>query len=219
MTVEVFAANAHRLSALGDIYQDAPDRENGKLLLKALSDVCCLANTQVFELGKARGQVGTSTTLVACVIAGNAAFIAHIGDSRLYLHREGDLVPLTTDHSVVAEMVSQGMITTEQARKHRWRNLITQAVGSQPTCTPEVRVVKLQPGDRLLLATDGLTDMVDEPTIQEIVADTELARATRKLVSAALANGGRDNVTVAVIEPELPRHVDGQKKLREGHAA
>lgn len=160
-----------------------------------------------------RGQVGTSTTLVAAVVAGDAVFIAHVGDSRIYLSPESVLFPLTTDHSVVGEMVRLGLITAAEAHRHPRRNLITQAVGAMPLCTPEVRVVQLLAVDRLFLATDGLTHMVDDDVVEGLMAGPDLAAASQHLVQHALANGGRDNVTLAIVQPELPQvahHEDRQ---------
>ncbi len=213
LTTEVFAANAPRLARLGQDYTAAPNRLTGHRLMRALEEVCHEANSLVYAMACQRDQVGTSTTLVAAVVAGDAAFIAHVGDSRVYLSREGVLFPLTLDHSVVGEMVRLGVITAQEARRHPRRNLITQAVGALPICSPEVRVVQLFAGDRILLATDGLTDMVDDAVIEATVAGSDLCRVTQELVRAALANGGRDNVTVAVVQPDLPQtayHQDRQ---------
>lgn len=201
LTTDVFEAHAPLLAVVAQAYATNPSKQSGLDVFHALEKVCQEANSLVYAMAWQRGQVGSSTTLVACVVAGDAVFVAHVGDSRAYMSRAGLLFPLTTDHSFVNQLVQQGKITPQEARRHPRRNVITRAVGSKPRCSPGLRVVQLQAGDRLLLATDGLTDMVDDDTIGILVADADLDRASRHLVSAALENGGRDNITVALVEP------------------
>jgi len=212
LATEVFTRQAERLHELGEAYSSSPNRRNGVRILHTLELLTHQANSEVCAMALERGHVGTSTTLVAYLVAGDAAFVVHVGASRAYLARHGVLFPLTRDHSVVGEMVRLGLLTSEQARRHPKRNLITQAVGGLTDCVPDTRVVQLHPGDRLLLATDGLTDMVDDRTIEVLAGLDELDEAAEALLQAALAAGGRDNVTLALVAPEVPRPALGSQR-------
>jgi PPM family protein phosphatase len=135
--------------------------------------------------------------------------IAHVGDSRAYLLRGGELQPVTEDHSLVAELVRSGDLTRAQAAEHPQKNLITRALGADEEVEVDTAVLPVEAGDRLLLCSDGLTDMVAEARIAEILADSpdDPEGPARALVSAALEAGGSDNVTVIVVDvkEEPPR--------------
>jgi protein phosphatase len=204
LAAEVFEVNAPRLASLAETYAGTPGRVTGARILQALEEVCQEANRMVYAMACRQDQIGSSTTIAACLVAGDAAFLVHVGDSRIYLARESVLFPLTSDHSVVGELVRLGVITNAEARRHPRRNLITQAVGAQPSCKPEVQVVQLLAGDRLILATDGLTDMVDDDEIAILATRRDVTSAVQEMVLAALDNGGRDNVTVALVDPAVP---------------
>jgi serine/threonine protein phosphatase PrpC len=149
---------------------------------------------------------GMGTTIVAVRFAGTqerpVAEVAHVGDSRAYLLRGGDLKPLTEDHSLVAELVRSGDLTRAQAAEHPQRNLITRALGADEEVDVDTAVLPVEAEDRILLCSDGLSDMVQEGQISEILArspeDPEVP--ARRLLSAALDAGGTDNVTVVVVD-------------------
>jgi PPM family protein phosphatase len=153
------------------------------------------------------------TTLVAVRFGGTqeepAAQIAHVGDSRAYLLRSGDLRPLTEDHSLVAELVRSGDLTRDQAAEHPQKNLITRALGAEEEVEVDTAVLPVEAGDRFLLCSDGLSDMVPEGRILEILADSpdDPETPARNLLSAALDAGGVDNVTVVVVDvkEQVPR--------------
>jgi protein phosphatase len=128
--------------------------------------------------------------------------ISYVGDSRAYLLRDGGLRPLTEDHSLVAELVRSGDLTRAQASEHPQKNLITRALGAEEDVEVDTIVLPVEPGDRLMLCSDGLSDMVPEKRMQEILAASpkDLEGATHALVSAALDAGGVDNVTVVVVD-------------------
>lgn len=143
--------------------------------------------------------MGTTMTLLE-LRADGLGTIAHVGDSRAYLHRDGELSQVTTDHSLVGELVSLGRITEEEAKHHPSRHIITRVLGLGPI-TVDTIDVELQPGDRFLLCSDGLTDMVSDTMIDEILASGEGVEPTAwALIEQANAAGGVDNITVIVAD-------------------
>jgi serine/threonine protein phosphatase PrpC len=151
---------------------------------------------------KIPSRYGMGTTLTALILKQDEGILAHVGDSRCYRLREGVFEQLSRDHTLVARLVEQGIITPEQAKYHPQRNVIRQAVGvadpSEPL-EPDIETFALQAGDLYLLCSDGLTDMVDDAEIEAILRDEPPTRAAWRLVDRALANGGRDNITVALV--------------------
>ena len=151
---------------------------------------------------KVPSRYGMGTTLTALILKQDEGILAHVGDSRCYRLREGVFEQLSRDHTLVARLVEQGIITPEQARYHPQRNVIRQAVGvadpSEPL-EPDIETFALQAGDLYLLCSDGLTDMVDDAEIEAILRDEPPTRAAWRLVDRALANGGRDNITVVLV--------------------
>ena len=144
---------------------------------------------------------GMGTTLTAGMVDGSSLRIGHVGDSRAYLLHDGELRQLTTDHSVVAELIAAGELTEEQALVDPRRSMITRALGIEASVAVDVLTVELEPGDRLLLCSDGLTTMVRDDAIAEILAaERDRERAADALVDAANAAGGADNVTVVVAD-------------------
>jgi len=151
---------------------------------------------------KIPSRYGMGTTLTALILKQDEGILAHVGDSRCYRLREGVFEQLSRDHTLVARLVEQGIIPPEQARYHPQRNVIRQAVGvadpSEPL-EPDIETFALQAGDLYLLCSDGLTDMVDDAEIEAILRDEPPTRAAWRLVDRALANGGRDNITVVLV--------------------
>jgi serine/threonine protein phosphatase PrpC len=151
---------------------------------------------------KVPSRYGMGTTLTALILKQDEGILAHVGDSRCYRLREGVFEQLSRDHTLVARLVEQGIITPEQAKYHPQRNVIRQAVGvadpSEPL-EPDIETFALQADDLYLLCSDGLTDMVDDAEIEAILRDEPPTRAAWRLVDRALANGGRDNVTVVLL--------------------
>ena len=146
-------------------------------------------------------EAGMGTTLTALVIDGGAALVANVGDSRAYLWRAGQLTHLTRDHSWVAEQVRHGLLSAREARAHQWRNVVSNALGSEERVRLDLLGAALERGDRLLLCSDGLTDVLDDPEIAELLGrEAEPAALATDLVAAANAAGGPDNITVLVIE-------------------
>ena len=160
------------------------------------------ANTAIIERSTTQGELlGMGTTMTAALIVDDVLFVAHVGDSRAYLLHEGKLEQVTADHSWVGEMVRRGELTPEQAARHPHRSVITRALGTDMILEPDLLESHVEPGDRVLICSDGLTGMVDDETIQELLSAGADAQATAQaLVDAALENGGEDNVTVVVVE-------------------
>lgn len=146
-------------------------------------------------------EAGMGTTLTALVIDGGAALIANVGDSRAYLWRAGQLTRITRDHSWVAEQVRQGFLSEREARAHQWRNVVSNALGGEENVRLDLLGVPLERGDRFLLCSDGLSDVLDDSEIAELLGQgAEPAQLAAGLVAAANAAGGPDNITVVVVE-------------------
>nr|WP_263430113.1 protein phosphatase 2C domain-containing protein [Nannocystis pusilla] len=142
---------------------------------------------------------GMGTTLTAALAFGPELMIGHVGDSRAYIRRGRSLTQVTTDHSVVGQLIAAGRLRPEQARDYEHRNVLLQALGVQPRVGPEFDVVQLRAGDVLLLCSDGLTGPVtDEQILGLMLRYEDPLRCCRALTEAACAAGGPDNVTVAI---------------------
>ncbi|HET7558943.1 MAG TPA: Stp1/IreP family PP2C-type Ser/Thr phosphatase [Limnochordia bacterium] len=159
------------------------------------------ANRDVLAAAEQKPEwLGMGTTLTALVIQPTRTLIAHIGDSRAYLLRGGRLKQLTADHSYVAELVRQGQLTAGEARLHPHRNMLTRALGNQPEIAVDTGSHPLKPGDALILCTDGLTGLLSDGEIAETADRAPSAQAAaERLVEAANARGGPDNITAVVV--------------------
>jgi PPM family protein phosphatase len=152
---------------------------------------------------------GMGTTVTAAYVGEDEVTIAHVGDSRAYVLREGNLIRLTKDHSLVGELVARGKLTEEQAEMHPQRSVITRALGSEPDVDVDVHVYQARGGDVFMVNSDGLTSMVPEARVKDILAGgSSLAQAGRELIAAANDAGGRDNITVILFRVE---EVDGAR--------
>lgn len=162
-----------------------------------------LANEKIRRTTQDRAECrGMGTTIVAAVIEQRLCTIAHVGDSRAYLLREGKLLALTSDHSWVNEQLKQGFLTLEHARNHPFRNVITQALGSGADVKADFLELPLKPGDLLLLCSDGLNSMLTDHEIMNVLLEAEdvcLDDLTLKLIEEAKRKGGDDNITVALV--------------------
>lgn len=148
------------------------------------------------------GKPGMGTTLTAAFVFEDEATIAQVGDSRAYLLHDGQLQRITRDHSLVADLIEQGRLTEAEARFHPQRSVITRALGSDPHMQPDLYTLHVEEGDRLLLCSDGLSSMISDEDIEEILLDNPApAHACDALVEEAIIAGGLDNVTVIVIDP------------------
>jgi protein phosphatase len=153
-------------------------------------------------------RAGMGTTFTALLTDGRRVALGHVGDSRCYLFRDGELTQVTRDHTFVQTLVDAGVLTREESRHHPRRNVVMQALHGDAPATPDVVVLDLRPGDRLLLCSDGLTDLVEDHQVALGLAHSDPEVAAGSLVDAALAAGGADNVTCVVCDVvDAPRVV------------
>jgi PPM family protein phosphatase len=160
------------------------------------------ANRKVLEATKERSEYeGMATTVAAVLVDGDSANVGHVGDSRAYLVRDGQITQLTSDHSWVNEQIQSGVISPDQARTHPLRNVVTRALGGKPDLLVDMLLHKIQSGDILLLCSDGLTTMITDEEIVRVVRDAgnDVEKAAPALVANANAKGGEDNITVLLL--------------------
>lgn len=156
------------------------------------------------------GRDGMGTTLTAAMLEGERLLIAQVGDSRAYLLHKGHLQQITRDHSLTADLIEAGQITPEEARVHPNRSVITRAIGSDIHMRPDIYELNVDAGDRILLCSDGLSSMISNNAIESIMRrQSDAQHCADELVTAALENGGADNVTVVVAD------VPGFSEVRE----
>jgi PPM family protein phosphatase len=170
----------------------------------ALSELVLAANSRIHELSHSNAeQAGMGTTLTAVYVGEQEVAIAHVGDSRAYCLRGGELLRLTDDHSLVDELVRQGRLTPEEAVEHPQRSVITRALGPETTVDVDTRSFRARAGDVYLLCSDGLTTMVEEAQLAAVLlAHPRLSDAGEALIAAANQAGGRDNITVVLLRLE-----------------
>jgi protein phosphatase len=171
------------------------------------------ANRQIYEASLADENLkGMGTTCTALVLRNGSALAAHVGDSRLYLVREGELYLMTEDHSAVMQMVRHGIITTAEARSHVDKNVILRALGTTPSVEVSIwdKTLPVRSADRFILCSDGLYDLVEDVEIQEVMAsNSDPQTACEELIALAKERGGHDNITVGVVSI---KHADQMKK-------
>jgi len=175
-----------------------PDSARG-ILLSAITAANTAVNDKSLSAAEMRGM---GTTVVSVFVNGNNAIFAHAGDSRAYILGKEGLRQVTHDHSMVQQLVDEGLITPEEAQNHPDKNLITRALGAQPFLDVEFSSETLEKGDIILLCSDGLTNMVSDEEITEIIRNNTPAQMAEKLVGRANENGGADNITVVTAEIE-----------------
>ena len=181
--------------------QEAVSKSMQTIPYQILKGAFQYANQKLLEkAGESDSYTGMGTTLVAATVKNDAVYVVNVGDSRLY--KIGDKIEqITEDQSLVEEMVRMGEISKEQARNHPDKNIITKAMGVSDTVEPDYFDTDLQKGECLLMCSDGLTNMVSDRQIKEIVElRTDLESCAKELIRAANQNGGRDNIAVVLIE-------------------
>jgi protein phosphatase len=166
------------------------------------------ANRAIFAKAEGDSELhGMGTTCTAVLLDSSTAHVAHVGDSRAYLLRQGELTQVTEDHTVVGRMAREGKISPEEAARHPHRNIITRALGIEPEVEVDTWELELVEGDRLLICSDGLNDMVDDADIERILSDQDDDhQVVRSLVDAANEGGGDDNITVIVLHAVADDH-------------
>lgn len=166
-----------------------------------MNDSIFIANSEVFNLSKQKPEYdGMSTTVVTGIFVNNTVTISHVGDSRAYLYRDHYMKLITRDHSWINEQIDSGFMTEEMALTSRNKNLITRAVGSDPTVKIDTQVLETYYGDIILFCSDGLSDLVDGPMMGKIISENvdNLKLIADKLVQKANDLGGKDNISVVL---------------------
>jgi serine/threonine protein phosphatase PrpC len=196
-------ASAAAVEPLADL--DGRDFATPAEAAEALAGAIAEANSAILERAAADPSLwGMGTTVTAAAVAGDLLQLAHVGDSRAYLLRDGTLDQRTTDHTVVGELVRRGRLTPAQAAIHPERSILTRAVGLDPRIPVDAPdPIDLQPGDQVLLCSDGLTEAVRDPQITEILSTNPDGNAAcTALIDAANNAGGPDNITVVLLRAE-----------------
>ncbi|MBM3267080.1 MAG: Stp1/IreP family PP2C-type Ser/Thr phosphatase [Candidatus Sericytochromatia bacterium] len=184
-------------SLLGSLRARQPEEGAAEAMVRAITS----ANSEIAAAAQAdKNLKGMGTTVVAAIVEGDRFTIAHVGDSRAYLVRDGGIRQLTEDHSMVAELVKAGVITPEAAETHPYRSAISRSLGQFKEVETDTSVHDFLPGDRVLLCTDGLTRFVKaEEILERIEAHEDPQDASQALIDIANERGGRDNITVILI--------------------
>lgn len=183
------------IETIGEVFQKSKSDPEA-MLQEALHTANERVHRMAVETPELRGMGTTAVTLL--LGPDGTGWVAHVGDSRAYRMRGGLMQPLSADHSVVAEMQRRGLITAEEAAVHPRRNEILRSVGVQPSVEPEVTRLTLEAGDRFLLCSDGLSGMLEDPEMGELLANQPPEQAVRSLVDTANMRGGPDNITVQI---------------------
>ena len=191
-TIKAFEAATHSLR----------HEQGEKNICKVLTEAFDKANTHVFKMAVSNDKyTGMGTTMTALYLPGDGtAYCCHVGDSRLYTYREGNLVQVTRDHTYVADLQASGEITEEEAFIHPQRHILMKALGVEESVRSDSLHFKLLPDDRLLLCSDGLSDMLREQEILDIMGGKDLEQVADALLERSLSNGGRDNVSFIIID-------------------
>jgi serine/threonine protein phosphatase PrpC len=180
---------------------EAPGALETTPLADVVREVLEAACGAVYHAGKADPELdGMGTTSIALLVHGGYALAGHVGDSRLYIVRGEHIQQLSEDHSLVNEQVKAGLLTPDQARVSRFKNIITRSVGFEEDVLVDVFGVRLEAGDKLLLCSDGLSNMVDDEELRDTLRQVPTDRVPQTLVDLANARGGDDNITVIAIE-------------------
>lgn len=199
------ATTAYVVSALAAA---EPDVEPEVLLQAAVRE----SHRQLHEgVRRSPEWAGMATTLTAVIARDDRFHLVHVGDSRAYVLRAGELTRITSDHTLVQSLLDDGSLTEEEAADFAFRSVVLRSVNAEEPVAPDVREVDLRPGDRLLLCSDGLSDLVPDDVIASALRAEQREEATDALVDSALAAGGRDNVTCLVADV-----VDGPEISRDG---
>lgn len=168
-------------------------------IAEALQD----ANDDIYNYAQSSAEYrGMGTTLTLVLVDDSVALIGHVGDSRAYRVRQGEIRQLTHDHTWVAEQLRSGSLSPDEAKNHRWRNVITNALGATASFKLELSHVELQAGDRLLLCSDGVSSLMSAVTMQQLVSDHDPPGAVARLLALANERGSPDNITAVVLAVE-----------------
>jgi len=170
-------------------------------LAKLLSDSLRNASKEVYQMSVLQPSLkGMGTTATALLIQQHTAYIAHVGDSRAYLIRDKKITQISEDHSLVQEQLKAGLISLEQARSSRFRNIITRSIGYENDVDVDMAVLPVQEGDIFVLCTDGLNTLLSDEEIMTVILDSPLDLGPKVLIDLANQRGGDDNITVIIVK-------------------
>jgi PPM family protein phosphatase len=201
MATTVIVTEMRQILASAEPFQIDP-RTKQEIAVRLVREQVLKANSSIYQAAQSQPQyAGMGTTLVVALFYDNRVLVAHLGDSRLYLHRDGSLRQVTRDHSLLQEQIDSGLISPAQAKNAQHKNLVTKALGIDPSVEPEIHEYRTRPGDLYLLCSDGLCDMVEDEDIAMTLdaLGGNLRLAAQQLVQMANDNGGRDNVSVILV--------------------
>lgn len=181
-------------------FQDG-DGESGMSIEELVRYALQEANEQILLASLSNQHLqGMGTTAIVAVESQGKLYLGHVGDSRTYLVRNQKISQITEDHSVVQQLVKAGAISEAEAEVHPYKNVITRCLGMQANVEPDTLEMVLEPGDRILMCSDGLSNMVSDATMEQLINDTESPEETcQKLIDLANENGGTDNITAVLL--------------------
>lgn len=203
MALEMLSqAISKRSNELNLLVEENPEKHRKKIIA-IVTEAIQYAARQVYDLSRTKASSrGMGTTLSSILTLNSKGVISHVGDSRVFLLRDGQLQQLTEDHSLVREQLRLGLITEEEAERSPYKNVITRAVGASEELEPDVLFIDLQANDRFLLCSDGLHGYMNETEIQAFMADKDPQKIPSKLIDIANERGGRDNITAIILHIE-----------------
>ncbi|MBR5931169.1 MAG: Stp1/IreP family PP2C-type Ser/Thr phosphatase [Lachnospiraceae bacterium] len=183
-----------------EIFFDLCESSDSRMPLSIFREAVNKVNELIYYKGRESEYQGMATTLVAATIRDATAYIINVGDSRAYVVNREEITQITWDHSYVGELIREGKISRDEARFHSKNNVITRAIGAERKVEPDYFQVTMDPGDTLLLCSDGLYNMVSEQAIHKVLnAKMPLSVKAKKLIDMANAAGGKDNIAVVLI--------------------
>ena len=194
----VVKANAEAIEA----FKNEDNAENRERLVQLVENSVQKACNEIYAMGQGdQGKHGMGTTLVMMLVVNGKGLMGHVGDSRLYMVRQGQIHQLSEDHSYCTEMIKRGKMTREQARQSPYANVITRAVGIQESVQVDTLLFDILPGDTFLLCSDGLHGYTEDPNeLAELLSDNDAEATTKKLIDLANERGGKDNITALLVK-------------------
>jgi protein phosphatase len=200
MAVESVRSRVLELKRTGTLFDKTASERESLPILQELNQAISTASGLIFEASNQRPELaGMGTTLTLLLLHGRRAYVAHVGDSRLYRLRDGGMHQLTEDHSLVNEQVKAGFITAEEAQHSRFRNIITRSVGFESQVAADAFSLPTRAGDVFLLCSDGLSGMVGDKELHSTLVGGRLSDAPARLVAQAKKGGGEDNITLVIL--------------------
>ena len=218
MAVDIFSAEVHKHEKLLESYKHGPTGGLKRQILDMMEEAVNTACTNIFQTAeREQARKGMGTTLSALLLAGQSGFIAHAGDSRVYLIRDGKTHHLTEDHTLVQEQIKRGLLSQEEAVNFPYRNVVTRGVGLLSRIPVDTMHFEVVAGDRFLLCSDGLYDYFSDEEMAAMFEQPNLESLIRRLVELANERGGKDNLTGITVEvPELeltPGQIEVNRKV------